>query len=131
MAAENLRSLVTHGGHGCWKINELNWTTGLLPRVTSEWINYWWLQGIVKGYQFVFKTGHSSIYLDETTLVRMANLLFQWLRKDGRRTKRGTEYESDLLITIARITEPSVVPLDGRKIAETPLDKDGLNSSIA
>lgn len=44
MAAENPRSLVTHGGHWCWKINELNWTTGLLPRVTSEWIDYRWLQ---------------------------------------------------------------------------------------
>lgn len=44
MAAENLLSLVTHGGHGCWKINELNWTSGLLPRVTSECIDYRWLQ---------------------------------------------------------------------------------------
>lgn len=56
---------------------------------------------VVTDYQFVFKYGHSSIYLYETTLVRMANLLFQRLRKDGRRTKRGTEYESDLLIRTA------------------------------
>lgn len=86
---------------------------------------------IVKDYQFVFKTGHSSIYLDETTLVRMANLLFRWLRKDFRRTKRGTEYERDFLITTSRSTGPSVVPLDGSKIAGTPLDKDCRNSSRA